>query len=55
MLMHGESNNEKKPVIDYDLSRRYTDTYKAMEELVHQGKTKFIGEAKPLRQRYRLI
>ncbi|RPB25119.1 Aldo/keto reductase [Terfezia boudieri ATCC MYA-4762] len=28
-----------KPVIDYDLSRRYTDTYKAMEE----GKTKHIG------------
>ncbi|KAI5805310.1 NADP-dependent oxidoreductase domain-containing protein [Peziza echinospora] len=32
-----------KPVIDYDLSRRYTDTYKAMEELVHEGRTKFIG------------
>ncbi|KAF8425286.1 NADP-dependent oxidoreductase domain-containing protein [Tirmania nivea] len=32
-----------KPLIDYDLSRRYTDTYKAMEELVRKGKAKYIG------------
>lgn len=32
-----------KPVIDYDLSRRYSDTYRAMEELVRQGKTRYIG------------
>ena len=32
-----------KPVIDYDLSRRYTDTWQAMEKLVDSGKARSIG------------
>ncbi|KAH7313914.1 aldo-keto reductase [Stachybotrys elegans] len=36
-------NGNGKPVIDYDLSRRYTDTWKAMERLVDLGKARSIG------------
>ncbi|KAF2232194.1 hypothetical protein EV356DRAFT_450641, partial [Viridothelium virens] len=32
-----------KPVIDRDLSRRYTQTWTAMEKLVEKGKAKLIG------------
>lgn len=34
----------QKPVIDYDLSRRYTDTWAAMEKLVESGKARSIGK-----------
>ena len=39
--MHAELTYQ--PVIDEELSRAYPDTWKAMEELVEGGKTKFIG------------
>lgn len=32
-----------QPVIDYDLSRRYPETWKAMERLVDSGKARSIG------------
>ncbi|KAK4035335.1 NADP-dependent oxidoreductase domain-containing protein [Parachaetomium inaequale] len=32
-----------KPVIDYDLSRRYPETWQAMEKLVDSGKARAIG------------
>lgn len=32
-----------KPVIDYDLSRRYPETWQAMERLVDSGKARSIG------------
>ncbi|SPN96708.1 probable GCY1 Galactose-induced protein of aldo/keto reductase family [Cephalotrichum gorgonifer] len=46
----GENNNtirhpsgNGKPVIDYDLSRRYPETWAAMEKLVDSGKARSIG------------
>ncbi|KAF7943720.1 uncharacterized protein EAE97_005790 [Botrytis byssoidea] len=36
------SGNEK-PVIDYERSRKYTETWQAMEKLVESGKAKAIG------------
>ncbi|KAH9229717.1 hypothetical protein K456DRAFT_1752554 [Colletotrichum gloeosporioides 23] len=46
----GENNNtirhpsvNGKPVIDYDLSRRYPETWQAMEKLVDLGKARSIG------------
>jgi len=56
-LMHfphaykGDENNKTvrhpsgngKPLIDYDLSRRYPETWQAMERLVDSGKAKSIG------------
>lgn len=32
-----------QPVIDYELSRNYPETWKAMEKLVDLGKAKSIG------------
>ncbi|KAL4970911.1 NADP-dependent oxidoreductase domain-containing protein [Aspergillus stella-maris] len=32
-----------KPVIDYDMSRRYPETWAAMEKLVYNGKARLIG------------
>ncbi|KEY65517.1 hypothetical protein S7711_08752 [Stachybotrys chartarum IBT 7711] len=40
-IRHPSGNG--KPVIDYDLSRRYTDTWQAMEKLVDSGKARSIG------------
>ncbi|KAL2070556.1 hypothetical protein VTL71DRAFT_13582 [Oculimacula yallundae] len=36
-----------KPIIDYELSREYTKTWMAMEELVVNRKVRFIGERFP--------
>ena len=33
-----------QPVIDYELSRAYPQTWTAMEKLVDIGKAKFIGK-----------
>jgi alcohol dehydrogenase (NADP+) len=33
-----------KPIIDYHLSRAYTQTWQAMEKLVDRGKTRMIGK-----------
>ncbi|KAI9662478.1 MAG: hypothetical protein M1821_008645 [Bathelium mastoideum] len=41
-LRHQDSD-AKRPVIDFELSRMYTATWRAMEELVDNGKAKFIG------------
>ncbi|KAL2114388.1 hypothetical protein VUR80DRAFT_8078 [Thermomyces stellatus] len=40
-IRHPSGNG--KPVIDYDLSRRYTETWAAMEKLVDSGKARSIG------------
>ncbi|KAK7991738.1 hypothetical protein PG988_000532 [Apiospora saccharicola] len=40
-IRHPSGNN--KPVIDYELSRNYAATWKAMEALVESGKVKSIG------------
>ncbi|KAI1455838.1 aldo-keto reductase [Annulohypoxylon moriforme] len=40
-IRHPSGNG--KPVIDYDLSRRYPETWQAMEKLVLSGKVKSIG------------
>ncbi|KAK3349874.1 aldo-keto reductase [Lasiosphaeria hispida] len=40
-IRHPSGNG--KPVIDYDLSRRYPETWKAMEKLVDSGKARSIG------------
>ncbi|KAL2020065.1 hypothetical protein VTK56DRAFT_8869 [Thermocarpiscus australiensis] len=40
-LRHPSGNG--KPVIDYDLSRRYPETWQAMEKLVETGKARAIG------------
>ncbi|KAK5656581.1 hypothetical protein OQA88_4560 [Cercophora sp. LCS_1] len=40
-IRHPSGNG--KPVIDYDLSRRYPETWQAMEKLVDSGKAKSIG------------
>lgn len=40
---HCLADNPMQPVIDYDLSRRYTDTWQAMEKLVDSGKARSIG------------
>ncbi|KAK8061557.1 aldo-keto reductase [Apiospora phragmitis] len=42
-IRHPSGNN--KPVIDYELSRNYAATWKAMEALVESGKAKSIGTA----------
>ena len=34
----------RQPVIDSDLSRRYPETWKAMEKLVESGKARSIGQ-----------
>jgi alcohol dehydrogenase (NADP+) len=34
-----------KPLIDYKLSRKYPETYRAMEKLVDSGKAKSIGSS----------
>lgn len=34
----------QQPLIDYDLSRRYPDTWQAMEKLVDSGKARSIGK-----------
>ncbi|KAI8317656.1 alcohol dehydrogenase [Colletotrichum sp. SAR11_240] len=39
--LHPSGNG--KPVIDYDLSRRYPETWQAMEKLVDSGKARSIG------------
>uniref|UniRef100_L2FTU1 Alcohol dehydrogenase, putative n=1 Tax=Colletotrichum fructicola (strain Nara gc5) TaxID=1213859 RepID=L2FTU1_COLFN len=46
----GENNNTTrhpsgngKPVIDYDLSRRYPETWQPMEKLVDSGKARSVG------------
>ncbi|KAK3394401.1 aldo-keto reductase [Podospora didyma] len=36
-------SGNRKPVIDYDLSRRYPETWQAMEKLVNSGKARSIG------------
>ncbi|KAM7213355.1 putative alcohol dehydrogenase [Rhypophila decipiens] len=36
-------NGNGKPVIDYDMSRRYPETWQAMEKLVESGKARAIG------------
>lgn len=33
-----------QPVIDYGLSRRYPETWQAMEKLVDSGKARSIGK-----------
>ncbi|KAK3681032.1 aldo-keto reductase [Podospora appendiculata] len=40
-IRHPSGNG--KPVIDYDLSRRYPETWQAMEKLVESGKARSIG------------
>ncbi|KAK6854287.1 Aldo/keto reductase [Apiospora arundinis] len=40
-IRHSSGNN--KPVIDYELSRNYASTWRAMEALVESGKTRSIG------------
>jgi alcohol dehydrogenase (NADP+) len=40
-IRHPSGNG--KPVIDYELSRQYTETWKAMEKLVDCGKARSIG------------
>ncbi|KAK2730979.1 putative alcohol dehydrogenase [Colletotrichum kahawae] len=40
-IRHPSGNG--KPVIDYDLSRRYPETWQAMEKLVDSGKARSIG------------
>lgn len=40
-VRHPSGNN--KPVINYELSRDYAATWKAMEALVESGKAKSIG------------
>ncbi|RYP35686.1 hypothetical protein DL767_003707 [Monosporascus sp. MG133] len=40
-IRHPSGNG--KPVIDYDLSRRYPETWQAMERLVDLGKARSIG------------
>ncbi|KAL7896628.1 aldo-keto reductase [Trichoderma sp. SZMC 28014] len=40
-IRHPSGNG--KPVIDYDLSRRYTETWQAMEQLVDLGLARSIG------------
>ncbi|KAH6621488.1 aldo-keto reductase [Chaetomium sp. MPI-SDFR-AT-0129] len=40
-IRHPSGNG--KPVIDYDLSRRYPETWQAMEKLVDSGKARAIG------------
>ncbi|TVY92220.1 putative oxidoreductase [Lachnellula willkommii] len=40
-IRHPSGNG--KPVIDYERSRKYTETWKAMERLVDSGKAKSIG------------
>ncbi|KAI1091827.1 aldo-keto reductase [Rostrohypoxylon terebratum] len=40
-IRHPSGNG--KPVIDYDLSKRYTETWQAMEKLVSSGKVHSIG------------
>ncbi|VUC29168.1 unnamed protein product [Clonostachys rosea] len=40
-IRHPSGNG--KPVIDFDLSRRYTETWQAMEKLVDSGKARSIG------------
>lgn len=40
-LRHASGNG--KPVIDYDLSRNYASTWKAMEALVKTGRVRSIG------------
>ncbi|KAH9435599.1 hypothetical protein MCOR02_004522 [Pyricularia oryzae] len=40
-IRHPSGNG--KPVIDYDLSRRYPETWQAMERLVDSGKARAIG------------
>ncbi|KAK7931491.1 aldo-keto reductase [Apiospora marii] len=42
-IRHPSGNN--KPVINYELSRNYAATWKAMEALVESGKAKSIGTA----------
>ncbi|KAK4233905.1 NADP-dependent oxidoreductase domain-containing protein [Achaetomium macrosporum] len=42
-IRHPSGNG--KPVIDYELSRRYTETWQAMEKLVDSGKARSIGLA----------
>ncbi|KAI9688306.1 MAG: hypothetical protein M1820_010275 [Bogoriella megaspora] len=41
-LRHPDGDG-KRPMIDLELSRRYAETWKAMEALVDNGKAKFIG------------
>ena len=36
-----------QPVIDFELSRAYPEVWKAMEQLVDNGKAKSIGESIP--------
>ncbi|KAK4175487.1 putative alcohol dehydrogenase [Triangularia setosa] len=40
-IRHPSGNG--KPVIDYDMSRRYPETWKAMEKLIDSGKARAIG------------
>ncbi|KAM7204976.1 NADP-dependent oxidoreductase domain containing protein [Rhypophila sp. PSN 637] len=40
-IRHPSGNG--KPVIDYDMSRRYPETWQAMEKLVDSGKARAIG------------
>ncbi|XXG96482.1 hypothetical protein Hte_002765 [Hypoxylon texense] len=42
-IRHPSGNGKEQPVIDYSLSRRYPETWRAMEKLVASGKVHSIG------------